>query len=676
MLKDLKSLPEWRQACLRYRYDITRFAVEGLNMTKEAGQAVTWQQQLLFLSVAQDGSRTSVASGHGCFGRDTPVMLATGEVIPVQQVRAGDLLMGDDYKSSRRVLQLIRGKENLYQFNYSNGAGHVFNESHILCLVGRTVREGYKKIRVVVRDYLKWSEQKKRRYLVYKTTKDQRTLKFKITSVDSLGLGRYYGFTLNGNHRFLGGDETVLHNTGKTRSAGIIALWHLLFFEESVMMFTAPQIDQLRKLVWKEISICLARMKTTHLAWLANYVTVLAETVYVKGYDKTWHVIAKTAPKNQPTNLAGQHGDNYFLWGDEACGIDDAIMNVAMGALTHKNNRACLTSQPAKASGFFFDTHHKLAKKVGGIWNALTFNGEQSPIVSIQKLKESLMQYGSRDDPQYMIRIRGLFPDRANEFLVTQGMAESMYNKKAAVKKKHKDYGYFISVDVGGGVGRDDSVITVGKVWGQAHFGDYARRVDVIDIPMCNNKADIHAMTAVIEECILRYPNATVLLDANGAGTGLAQHLKSIGIFFREIHWGGECFENSNKKLYVNKRSQANVCLARAIAQGRIKIHTRRHRSKLEEQVTRIPYTFDEKSRYKVLSKEEMRRKGLTSPDMIDTLAFMFMEGMNTTPAYNDFDLLPDTTSEPGQEQTPASGPAAAHNDVLAKLKAMADNIN
>lgn len=524
MLKDLKSLPEWKEACRRYRYDITRFAVEGLNMTKEAGQAVTWQQRLLFLSIARDGSRTSVASGHG---------------------------------------------------------------------------------------------------------------------------------------------------TGKTRSAGIIALWHLLFFDESVMMFTAPQIDQLRKLVWKEISICLARMKNTHLAWLADYVTVLAETVYIKGYDKTWHVIAKTAPKNQPTNLAGQHGDNYFLWGDEACGIDDAIMDVAMGALTHKNNRACLTSQPAKSSGFFFDTHHKLSTKVGGVWTSLTFNGEESPIVSIKKLKESLKQYGSRDDPQYMIRIRGLFPDRANEFLVTQGMAESMYNRQKAIKKKHKHSGYILSVDVGGGVGRDDSVITVAKVWGQAQYGDRARRVDVLDIPMCNNRADIHAMTACIEECLLRYPNLTILLDANGAGIGLAQHLRSLGIYFREIHWGGECFENANKKLYVNRRAQANVCLARAVAQGRIKIHTRRHRAKLEEQVTRIPYTFDDRSRYKVLSKEEMRRRGLSSPDMIDTLAFIFMESINYTPAYDESEVKPVEAA--AAEEQPAQ---SVVTDTVSELKSLADDID
>jgi hypothetical protein len=31
---------------------------------------------------------------------------------------------------------------------------------------------------------------------------------------------------------------------------------------------------------------------------------------------------------------------------------------------------------------------------------------------------------------------------------------------------QHDDYGYVITVDVGGGVGRDDSTIAVSKVWG------------------------------------------------------------------------------------------------------------------------------------------------------------------------------------------------------------------
>ena len=46
------------------------------------------------------------------------------------------------------------------------------------------------------------------------------------------------------------------HSTGKTRSAGVVALWHLCCYANSIMMFTAPQITQLRNQVWKEITIC------------------------------------------------------------------------------------------------------------------------------------------------------------------------------------------------------------------------------------------------------------------------------------------------------------------------------------------------------------------------------------------------------------------------------------
>lgn len=45
------------ELCERYRYDIYAFAVEAL------GVEPTWQQELLFESIAFDGSRTSVAWG-------------------------------------------------------------------------------------------------------------------------------------------------------------------------------------------------------------------------------------------------------------------------------------------------------------------------------------------------------------------------------------------------------------------------------------------------------------------------------------------------------------------------------------------------------------------------------------------------------------------------------------
>lgn len=506
-LADLKTLVEWKQMCLRYRYDITRFAIEAL------GIKPTWQQDLLFRSIQTPGSRTTVASGHG---------------------------------------------------------------------------------------------------------------------------------------------------TGKTASSGIVALWHLLFFEDSVMMFTAPQINQLRKLVWKEITLSLTKLKAGPLAWLAEYVVVLAEMVYIKGHDKTWHVLAKTAPKHQPTNLAGQHGDNYMLWVDEACGVDDAVIEVAMGALTHEDNRCCMTSQPARAAGFFHDTHHKLSHRAGGVWTALTFNGEQSPLVSVKVIKEMLQKYGHRDDAGYMIRVRGLFPDLSNEFLVTRTQAAEMYVGKALFDGAHDDYGYIISVDVGGGVGRDDSVIAVAKVWGRAQWGDNARRVEIVDLPLVKNKDNLHELAGIINECMIRYPNASLVLDDNGAGKGLGQHLKANGIFYKPVIWGGACFSNANKREYANKRSQANVCLSRAIAQGRFKITTRKYMVKVQDQITKIAYFFDEHSRYKVMSKEDMRKKGIKSPDLADAFAFLFLEGVNYTEA---------------GELVFADNESGSDDDDWAALQAAADNL-
>lgn len=480
-LQDLKTVPQWYDFRERYQLDIVAFAIEALDMTVEAGQAISWQQEILFESICLPTSRTTVASGHG---------------------------------------------------------------------------------------------------------------------------------------------------TGKSRSAGVVALWHLLCFPDSITMFTAPQIGQLRKIVWKEIAICYDRLKNGIWGWLADYVVILSELVYIKGHDKTWHVLAKTAPKHQPTNIAGQHGDNYLLWVDEASGVDDAVMEVVMGALTHPDNKAVLTSQPTRNAGFFYDTHHKLSHRSGGVWRALTFNGEQSPLVSEAVLRELFEKYGSRDDAGYMIRVRGLFPDLTGEFLLSNGQADDMY-KGNSLFAEHDDFGYVITVDVGGGVGRDDSVIVIAKVWGEAHWGERARRVEVVEIPLCKNTDNIHELAGIIDNAMANYPNPSLVIDANGAGRGLAQHLTSKGIFYTEVHWGGQCFSNEARKHYANKRSQAIVCMTRAAAGGRLKIMDKRHKVKITEQITRLPYSFDDHTRYWVMPKEQMKAKrGLKSPDVADALAFLFLDGI------------------------------------------------
>lgn len=652
MLDDLMLLPEWQEVCQRYRYDITRFAVEALDMTIQAGQAVTWQQELLFKSIVVPGSRTSVASGHGCFGIDTPIMLSSGKVKKVQNIQVGDKLMGDDGRSVREVLDIVSGMQELFEFRRSNGTKITYNASHILCLFDIRTKQT---LNLTVYDYILSPD----KYFLHEYVlgkSENSLLNFQISDTDYhiayieevafLGEGNYYGFVLDGNSQFLGGDFTVLHNTGKSRSAGIIALWHLLFYPESVMLFTAPQIGQLRTVVWKEINICLQRLRNNKaLGWLADYVVVLAEKIYIKGFKDTWFVFAKTAPKHQPTNIAGQHGDHYMVWADEACGIDDAVMEVAIGALTHENNRAVLTSQPAKNTGFFYDTHHKLSHHNGGKWTALEFNGEMSPIVSKDKLIEALYQYGSRNSPGYLIRIRGKFPELKGEYLLTRTDYENMKQQPCVIEEGDK-WGIIVTVDVGGDVGRDSSVISVMQVVDKMIKGRIERHVHLLDIPLFSNRANINTLKAKINDVMSDYPGATLVIDPLGAGMGLTQSLKADGVYFDEVHWGSPCFNNTLKRYYMNKRSHAYVSMAKAVEKGYFSVSDKVKKmyqviTNLEEQMTRLPYYFDEKARWCMMSKKDMLKKGIKSPDIADTIAFGFMENISYAPveSYEDLSL-------------------------------------
>lgn len=86
--------------------------------------------QYLDMRVAVCGN---VDSGK-CLAKDTPVMMYSGEVVPVQNVRLGDLLMGDD-STPRKVLLTSSGTGRLYSVkNTADSASYTVNGNHVLSL--------------------------------------------------------------------------------------------------------------------------------------------------------------------------------------------------------------------------------------------------------------------------------------------------------------------------------------------------------------------------------------------------------------------------------------------------------------------------------------------------------------------------------------------------------------
>lgn len=422
------------------------------------------------------------------------------------------------------------------------------------------------------------------------------------------------------------------HGTGKSRGLGIIATWHLLCFLLSNTLITAPKIEQVKNVSWKEITDIRDYIAAGPNAWITEYYTVEDERVYVAGYKKQWFVTAKTAPRGSPENLAGMHRDWYLIIADEASGIPDPNFGVLTGGLTDARNRMLMTSQPTRNTGFFYNTHHSMSVGRGGPWTNLTFNSEESPLVSEQWIRDKRNEYGGIDDPQYQIKVKGLFPENLSGQLLSRSTLEGQIGKPSCIPAG-ADWGWLVKVDVGAGEYRDKTVVIVAKVFGsgQPHEPD-PRRVHVVDIPICSNTISETALIGELQQIVGKLSNATVLIDGGGIGGPLIKRLNELGMpGIVKVLWGNFCFRKSLKEVFFNQRAQAMVTVARATRAGFLTFdenafHDSRNKTEMLDQGSRIPYHFNDKAQYVIESKRSKEWEGLPSPDIWDAVSFAFLE--------------------------------------------------
>lgn len=154
-------------------------------------------------------SKIAIIGKPGCFGVDTPVMMYDKTIKNVQDVEVGDMLMGDDF-TPRFVTELCFGKDYLYKVLQTSGSNYIVNSKHILSLV-----KDENIIDINIKDYLQLNEVEKIKYKGVRTFSDGNVIYSDII-ISRYDYNQYYGFIIDGNHRFLLKDNTVVHNTGKT----------------------------------------------------------------------------------------------------------------------------------------------------------------------------------------------------------------------------------------------------------------------------------------------------------------------------------------------------------------------------------------------------------------------------------------------------------------------------
>lgn len=413
------------------------------------------------------------------------------------------------------------------------------------------------------------------------------------------------------------------HGTGKSDMTAILILAFIILNPESRVVVVANNAAQVRNVIWKYLKINFKAICRS-LPWIEKYFALNEREFYAKGYKGVWSCVAKSAKAGNEEALAGEHCHTYLVVVDEASGLSDKAMQVLSAALTEKHNNMCLLSQPTRNSGFFYDTHHRLAKSPqnpNGIWEAITLNSEESPLVTPEFIGEKLISYGGEDSAEYQIKVLGRFPNNAGGYLISRNDCE-----RSAILNMVLDdnWGWVAACDVGNG--RDKSVINICKV-----SLDTPEERRVQSHAICEMSSDIDPIDFAyeIQRAIEPYlaENITVLIDGDGVGFSTVKIARELGIDVQEVRWGKPLFNNNQKSRFINKRAYSHIMMRDAFKTGRIQID---NTEKTKEQISRLPAYLNEAGQWVVTSKKEMREKlNLKSPDRSDTYCFMFLAEPN-----------------------------------------------
>ena len=417
---------------------------------------------------------------------------------------------------------------------------------------------------------------------------------------------------------------------GKTGVEATLLLWFLVCFPYSRIVATAPTKQQLHDVLWSEVDKWMNNSPLLPLMvkWTKTY-------VYLRGYEKRWFAVARTATK--PENMQGFHEDNMLFIVDEASGVADPIMEAITGTLSGENNKLLLMGNPTKTSGTFYDSH--TADRA--LYRCHTVNSENSRRTNKDNIAAMKRKYGENSNV-VRVRVYGEFPEQEDDVFIPisfleQSIKTEMSEATARAFGKYRDgAGNLQPIDVSG-VERIEIGCDV------ARFGDdktcIGYRVnEVVQIYKKYNGKDTTWTTGTIaklyKELKQRFQfkgQIGVKVDDGGVGGGVVDQLrnlrKSEPAVFGDMVILPVNFGVSIKHRYYADSTTYMMGVVRDLIAPYDNFghpHTPEiilpDDSDLIGQLSCRKCEFLPKGKQKVESKQDMKDRGLSSPDEGDCI--------------------------------------------------------
>ena len=394
------------------------------------------------------------------------------------------------------------------------------------------------------------------------------------------------------------------HGIGKS----VMVAWLNKFIVDtrpwSMGVVTANTSDQLKTKTWAELAKWNALSLTAH--WYTYTAARGAMSLYRNG-DKSvqakWRVDALTCKEENAEAFQGLHAANStaHFHIDEASGVPTAIWEAIEGATTDGEPMLFCWGNPTRKTGRFYDNcigkfaHRHIVRQI---------DSRAVSITNKQRIKEWEDDWGS-DSDFFKVRVKGEFPSQGNvQFIGTDDVEAAMLREGI----HHKEDPLIIGVDVARF--GDDSTVIFPRIGNDAK--SFKRKIykglDTVQV--------VERVIEMIKSFKALGRSVDGLLIDEGYNPGVIDLLSRLGYNPISVNFGS----SSSDPKYRYKVDQMYGNLRDAIKQGLALPQD----EVLKQQLVQREYGFTLTGKIRLEKKDDMKDRGLDSPDDADALAITY----------------------------------------------------
>lgn len=401
---------------------------------------------------------------------------------------------------------------------------------------------------------------------------------------------------------------------GKTCVEAIILLWFLSCFKFPKVIATAPTRQQLNDVLWSEVEKWRSKSPILRelLTWTKTY-------VYMKGYEKRWFAVAKTA--SEPENMQGFHEENMLIIVDEASGVEDSIMEAVLGTLSGRNNKLLMCANPTRTSGTFFDSHNRDR----ALYRCHRVSSLDSKRTNKENISSFIRKYGE-DSNVVRVRVYGDFPFEEDDVFIPLPLIEKSVQTEFVPKKKPQQ------IHIGCDVARygDDKTVISFRIDENVEIHKKRNGQDTM-----KTADDILKLGIELSERYKLDPKTDdpipVKVDDGGVGGGVVDRLRQVKRNNPELYWWLEVYPVKFGATIQHKYYDDTTTYMMSVVKKLLQPHDENGMPKpielilpnddnLVGQLSSRKYNMTDRGKIRVESKKIMKQRGLPSPDEADSI--------------------------------------------------------